>query len=115
MTLFTVNLLDPPGSPIMNIDLPTSKGLTPNQKRDLLFNIKQPLELLIEEFNNNWWPLISNIWMGFNLKKKVNGDSLQTYTCRFTKHNPSSTRKEVINGEKQKFVHLTCALLKLKC
>jgi len=40
------------------INLPISEASTPNQRRIRLFNINQPLELLIEEFDKEWWPLI---------------------------------------------------------
>ncbi|CAB4379012.1 unnamed protein product [Rhizophagus irregularis] len=42
----------------------TSPTLTANQKHALLFNINEPLEILIQEFDNDWWPLVSNIWTG---------------------------------------------------
>ncbi|RHZ57021.1 hypothetical protein Glove_395g66 [Diversispora epigaea] len=83
-----------------NIDSPDSEELTPSQKRTLLFNINQPLELSMQKFDDDWWPLVSNVWTGFNLKKKANGDSSQTYTCRFTKIRESSTRKEGIPSNK---------------
>lgn len=73
------------------IDLPNVGVLTPDQKRNLLFNVNRPLELSMQVFDDEWWPLVSNVWTGFNLKKQVNGDSSQTYMYRFTKHNKSST------------------------
>ncbi|GES83591.1 hypothetical protein GLOIN_2v1777773 [Rhizophagus clarus] len=42
----------------------TSPTLTTNQKRALLFNINEPLEIPIQEFDNDWWPFVSNIWTG---------------------------------------------------
>ncbi|RHZ62870.1 hypothetical protein Glove_334g92 [Diversispora epigaea] len=47
-------------SPVTNIDLLISKELIPSQKCNLLFNIGLPLELLVQNFDSNWWPLISN-------------------------------------------------------
>ncbi|RHZ77859.1 hypothetical protein Glove_170g31 [Diversispora epigaea] len=94
--------MNPSVSPATNIDLRISKEITPSQKRNLLFNISLPLELLIQDFDSNWWPLISNVWTGFNSKKKANGDSSHTYTCRLTKHNQSSTRKEGIPSNKRR-------------
>ncbi|RHZ85353.1 hypothetical protein Glove_66g168 [Diversispora epigaea] len=95
-------IVNPSVSPATNIDLLISKELTPSQKRNLLFNIGLPLELLVQDFDSNWWPLISNVWTGFDFKKKANGDSSQTYTCRLTKHNQSSTRKEGIPSNKRR-------------
>ena len=46
------------------INIPISK----NQKRNLLFNVNQPLELSIEEFDKEWWPLTSNVWTGFTVR-----------------------------------------------
>ena len=53
------------------INIPISR----NQKRNLLFNVNQLLELSIEEFDKEWWPLVSNIWTGFSCKNNVNGNS----------------------------------------
>ena len=74
--------------------------LTPDQKCVILFNINQPLEIPLPEFNNKWWPLVTNIWTTFNYKYHVNGDSWKTYICHFNKYKQSSTRKEGIPSEK---------------
>ncbi|RHZ51439.1 hypothetical protein Glove_478g118 [Diversispora epigaea] len=73
-----------------------------NEKRALLFNIKNTLEISEEEFDNSWWPLVSNVWTQFNSCKLNNGDSWKVFTCRFTKHRESSTRKENIPIKKQR-------------
>ncbi|CAB4431785.1 unnamed protein product [Rhizophagus irregularis] len=78
----------------------TSSTLTTNQKHVLLFNINEPLEILIQEFDNNWWPLVSNIWIGFSYRNNVNGNLWKSFTCHFTKHNQSNSRKEGISLEK---------------
>jgi hypothetical protein len=78
--------------------------LTSNEKRALLFNIKNTLEILEEEFDDSWWPLVSNVWTQFNSCKLINGDSWKVFACHFTKHRESSTRKENIpikNEEQQ--------------
>ncbi|RHZ76598.1 hypothetical protein Glove_195g8 [Diversispora epigaea] len=85
----------------MNIDSPEAEELTSNQKRDLLFNVNQSLELSLQKFDNEWWPLVSNIWMGFNFKKK-NGDTTTTYTCHLTKCKQSSERKEGVPSNKRR-------------
>ncbi|CAG8767695.1 4411_t:CDS:1, partial [Racocetra persica] len=56
----------------IEVDLSNINALTPDQKRNLLFNINQLLELLMQEFDDKWWPLVSNVWTRFNLKKRVN-------------------------------------------
>ena len=57
---------------------------------------------MIEEFDKEWWPLVSNIWTGFSCKNNVNGDSWRVFVCRFKKHNKSSTRKEGIPNKKRR-------------
>ncbi|RHZ85584.1 hypothetical protein Glove_64g118 [Diversispora epigaea] len=96
------NLLDPPVSSATNVDSPISKEITPSQKCDLLFNINHLLELPVQEFDDNWWSLVSNVWTVFNFKKKTNGDSSQIYTCHLTKCKQSSTRKEGISSNKRR-------------
>ena len=63
--------------------------------RTLLFNIKEPFEITFNEFDE-LWPLVSNIWVGWNQSKLTNGDSWKVLSCRFTKYNKSSIRKEDI-------------------
>ena len=105
MNLQTMNpqIMNPPTTIINpSIISPTSGILTPNQKRVLLFNINEPLEIPMQEFDNDWWPLVSNIWTGFSYRNHVNGNSWRSFTCRFTKHNQSSSRKEGIPLEKRR-------------
>ena len=84
------------------INIPTSEALTPNQKRIRLFNVEQPLELSMKEFDEEWWPLVSNVWTGYSYKNNVNGDSWKVFVCRLNKHNKSSTRKEGVPYEKRR-------------
>lgn len=70
-------------------------------KRALLFNVNEPLEMTSHEFAE-LWALVSNVWVGWNQKKLVNGDSWKVWTCRFEKHNKSSTRKEDVPDEKRR-------------
>src|SRR2546423_3087357 len=86
------------------INIPVSEAPTPNQRRNLLFNVEQPLKLLIEEFDKEWWPLVSNIWTNFSHKNNVNGNSWEVFICQFNKPKKSSTRKEGIPQEKR---HIT--------
>ena len=77
--------------------------LTPDEKRTLLFNINCSLEIPMEDFNENWWPLVSNIWSQWNSYSQTNGDFWKVFACRFTKHRNSSTRqKENIPVEKRR-------------
>ncbi|CAG8819590.1 4577_t:CDS:1, partial [Racocetra persica] len=44
-------------------------------KRDILFNLDQPVEVPLDEFNSKWWPLILNVWVQFNYKIHTNRNS----------------------------------------
>ncbi|RIB16250.1 hypothetical protein C2G38_2190469 [Gigaspora rosea] len=37
-------------------------SLTPDEKHNYLFDINGLLEVQTEDFDNNWWQLVSNIW-----------------------------------------------------
>ncbi len=75
--------------------------LTPDEKRDLLFDVDCSLEIPIDDFNENWWPLVSNVWTKWNSYKHANGDVWKVFGCRFMKFWESSTRqKENIPNEK---------------
>ncbi|CAB4390823.1 unnamed protein product [Rhizophagus irregularis] len=79
----------------------STSNLTPDEKRDLLFNVDRTLEIPMEDFNNEWWPLVSNIWMKWDLYKYVNGNVCKIFAYHFMKHCESSTRqKENIPNEK---------------
>ena len=67
--------------------------MTSEEKRARLFNVYEPFEISMEEFNNEW-PLVSNVWTRWNSWKLANGDEWKIFACRFLKHNQSSTRKE---------------------
>ena len=41
----------------------STTNFTPDEKRDLLY-----------DFNENWWPIVSNIWTQWNSSKHMNGD-----------------------------------------
>lgn len=101
MTPFTSN----------TINIPISEIPAPNQRRTLLFNVEQPLELSIEEFDKEWWPLVNNIWTKFSCKNNVNGNSWKVFICRFNKPNKSSTRKEGIPHEKRRITKIRPANL----
>ncbi|CAG8833505.1 21249_t:CDS:1, partial [Cetraspora pellucida] len=49
-----------------------SSQLTPNQKCVLLFNISYSFEISIEDFNNEWWLLVDNIWTRYSSRKHNN-------------------------------------------
>ena len=58
-----------------NVMLVTStSNFTPDEKRDLLFNINCTLEIPMDDFNENWWPIVLNIWTQWNSSKHTNGD-----------------------------------------
>ena len=50
----------------------TIDNITPTEKRMRLFNVNEPIELSIEEFEKNWWPLVTNIWTQYNAYKHIN-------------------------------------------
>src|SRR3954452_14544760 len=77
-------------------------SLTPDEKRDLMFNVNDTLEIPIEDFDNNWWPLVTNIWTQYNLWKLSNGDYWKIFACRLMKHRESSKRKEDIPNNKRR-------------
>ena len=66
-------------------------NLTPDEKWGLLFDVSCSLEILIEDFDKNWWPLVLNIWTKWNSYKQANGDVWKVFACCFTKHQESST------------------------
>ena len=83
-------------------------------KHALLFNVNEPLEMTICEFDE-LWPLVSNIWVSWNQKKLTNGDSWKGMACHFTKHNKSSTHKEGVPDDKrQKTMLRTAGLCNMK-
>ena len=77
-------------------------NITPDEKRMRLFNVNEPIELSIEEFEKNWWPLVTNVWTQYNSYKHVNGDFWRGYVCRLAKHRESSTRQEGVLVDKRR-------------
>ncbi|CAG8837350.1 8387_t:CDS:1, partial [Gigaspora margarita] len=77
-----------------------SQSLTTNERRALLFNVGEPFEVSMHDFDHEWWPLVSNIWTRFSYKNHSNGNSWKAFAYRLTKHNYSSGRKDGIPLEK---------------
>ncbi|CAB4432297.1 unnamed protein product [Rhizophagus irregularis] len=78
-------------------------NLTPDEKWGLLFDVTCPLEIPIEDFDENWWPLVSNIWTQWNSYKQANGNVRKDFACRLTKYRESSSRqKENVSIEKRR-------------
>ena len=76
-------------------------NLTPDEKRVFLFDVNCSLEIPMDDFNNNWWPLISNVWSKWGSYEYVNGDIRKIFACRLMKPRESSTRqKENVSNEK---------------
>ena len=94
-------------------------NLTPDEKRGLLFDVSCSLEIPIEDFDKNWWPLVSNVWTKWTSYNQVNGDFWKVFGCRFMKFRESSTRqKENIPNEKRRITQirpsgLYCAKIKV--
>jgi len=72
----------------------TPTNLTPEEKRNLLFNVSRSLEIPMKDFDENWWPLISNVWTQWSSYKQENGNFQKDFACRFMKHQKSSTRNQ---------------------
>src|SRR5436190_2582716 len=93
--------------------------LTPDEKRDLLFDVDRSLEIPIDDFDENWWPLVSNVWTKWSSYKHANGDFWKVFSCCFMKFRESSTRqKENIPNEKRQITQirpsgLCCAKIKV--
>src|SRR5437763_13367505 len=79
-------------------------NLTPDEKRALFFNIDSSFELPAEQFDNDWWPVVSNIWTQFSSCKLLNGNTWKVFICHFNKHRASSERKkeEILNNKRRK-------------
>ena len=69
----------------------STSNLTPDKKWELLFDVGRTLEIPMEDFNEEWWPLVSNIWTKWNLYNYVNSNTQKTFTCYFMKYCESST------------------------
>src|SRR3954454_4700438 len=96
------NVLFPSFSFVMS-----TANLTPDEKRNLLFNVSSSLEIPMEDFDENWWSLVSNIWTQWNSYKQANGNIRKDFTCRFMKHRESSTRnKENIPNKKRRITKI---------
>ncbi|CAB4388177.1 unnamed protein product [Rhizophagus irregularis] len=91
-------------APILNMSpfvVASSENLTPDEIRNLLFNVDCSLEIPIDDFNENWWPLITNIWTQWTSYKHVNGNVWKVFACRLMKFRESSTRqKENVPSDK---------------
>lgn len=97
----TDTIITPTLFPVTSISTP-SLDLTPDEKRSLLFDAVSPFEVPEEEFDKNWWPLVSNIWTVYNSRKHINGDSCKIFICRFNKHRDSSERKNQEDSTKKR-------------
>src|SRR5215204_1585653 len=70
-------------------------------KRALLFDVDEPVELTVDEFDE-LWPCVSNVWVSWDRNTRANGDSWKVWICRLAKHNKSSTRKEEVPSNKRR-------------
>jgi hypothetical protein len=61
----------------------------------------------MDDFNNNWWPLISNVWSKWGSYEYVNGDIRKIFACRLMKPRESSIRqKENVSNEKRRITKI---------
>ncbi|RIB23907.1 hypothetical protein C2G38_2169988 [Gigaspora rosea] len=59
-------LVDFSQQPSMNtIVIESTAGLICDQRRTLLYNVQQPFKVPIKEFDEEWWPLVTNIWVKY--------------------------------------------------
>ncbi|CAG8819295.1 25847_t:CDS:1, partial [Racocetra persica] len=49
-------------SPTNTMVIDSIAGLICDQKYTLLYNVQQPFEVPMTEFDDEWWPLVTNIW-----------------------------------------------------
>ncbi|CAG8849651.1 22714_t:CDS:2, partial [Racocetra persica] len=68
----------------------TSQSTTPDQRRALLFNVGEPFEVSMNEFDSECY------------KNHTNSNSWKAFACRLMKHNHSSGRKEGIPTKKRR-------------
>jgi hypothetical protein len=73
----------------------------------------------MKEFDKEWWPLVSNIWVRYSYKNNVNSNFWKVFICWFNKHVKSSIRKEEIPYEKCRVIriwpaNLCCAKIKIQ-
>ena len=85
----------------------STENFTPDEKRSLLFDVNRSLEISMEDFDENWWPFVSNIWTQWNSYKQEDGTVRKIFACRFAKHRESSSRKEENISNKKRRVTKT--------
>ncbi|RUO96803.1 hypothetical protein BC936DRAFT_141428 [Jimgerdemannia flammicorona] len=88
---------------LLSTSLPSllpSVGFSANEKCALLFNVGSPLKIPMKEFDEQWWPLISNVWTECSHYKSLNSDFWKTFSCHFAKRIKSSSRKEGVVPDK---------------
>ena len=85
----------------------STANFTPDEKRSLLFDVNRSLEISMEDFDENWWPFVSNIWTQWNSYKQEDGTVRKIFACRFAKHRESSSRKEENISNKKRRVTKT--------
>ncbi|KAG0269741.1 hypothetical protein BGZ95_001956 [Linnemannia exigua] len=82
---------------------------TAQEKRELLFNIHNPVELPTKEFEDDWWPLISNAWSCNSGPKPTPVGAplgyIKTYSCRLSKQStPKSKEATPVNKRRARSV-----------
>lgn len=100
-----------------------------HKKHTLLFNVikdvdKNPLEIPLQEFDDHWWPLISNVWVLTGGLQPYTKDGVfgcySVYVCHLAKTKESSAWKEgmPIDKRRKTAVHIPfeCeASIKITC
>lgn len=84
-----------------SITAATSITLTLEEKRARFFNVGEPFEVSAKEFDEELWPLVSNIWVQYVAKNPVKGQWI-AYSCRLSKLKKSSIRKVDVPDNKRR-------------
>ncbi|RUS25088.1 hypothetical protein BC938DRAFT_472638 [Jimgerdemannia flammicorona] len=96
---------------LLSTSLPSlllSVGLSANEKCALLFNVGSPLKIPMKEFDEQWWPLISNVWTECSHYKSLNGDFWKTFSCRFAKRMKSSSCIKIFHYILSQVIQVEC-------
>ncbi|KAF9129606.1 hypothetical protein BGW39_004007 [Mortierella sp. 14UC] len=86
---------------------------TAQEKRELLFNVHNSVELPTKEFEEDWWPLISNAWSCNSGPKPTPIGAplgyIRNYSCRLSKQTtPKSKETTPVNKRRARPVRAAC-------
>ncbi|KAF9998378.1 hypothetical protein BGZ80_006797 [Entomortierella chlamydospora] len=82
------------------------------RNRSKLFNLREAIVVPTQEFKDEIWPLISNVWTQFARYKSIKGETSIIFACRLAKHRDSSSRQAGISSKKRR---LTSVRAPMEC